>query len=63
MKSQALYSLKDKSKKLECHLLQFLYGTLKVKISLILYAKMMHFLQKNKRNLSSTYFLSKKYMY
>ena len=28
MKSQTLFSLKDKSKKLKCHLLQFLFGTL-----------------------------------
>ena len=26
MKNQALFSLKDKSKKLKCHLLQFLFG-------------------------------------
>ena len=31
MKNQALFSLKDKSKKLTCHLLQFLFGTLRVK--------------------------------
>ena len=31
MKSQALFSLKDKSKKLKCRLLQFLFGTLRVK--------------------------------
>ena len=30
MKNQALFSSKDKSKKLKCHLLQFLSGTLKV---------------------------------
>ena len=28
MKNQALFSLKDKSKKLKCHLLQFLFGAL-----------------------------------
>ena len=27
MKNQALFSSKDKSKKLKCHLLQFLFGT------------------------------------
>ena len=32
MKNQALFSSKDKSKKLKCRLLQFLFGTLKVKI-------------------------------
>ena len=31
MKNQALFSSKDRSKKLKCHLLQFLYGTLRVK--------------------------------
>ena len=31
MKNQALYSLKDKSKKLKCHLLQFLFDSLRVK--------------------------------
>ena len=32
MKNQALFSLKDKSKKLKCHLLQFLFGTLRIKV-------------------------------
>ena len=31
MKNQALFSLKDKSKKLNCRLLQFLLGALRVK--------------------------------
>ena len=31
MKYQALFSSKDKSKKLNCRLLQFLFGTLRVK--------------------------------
>ena len=31
MKNQALFSLKDKSKKLKCPLLQFLFGALRVK--------------------------------
>ena len=31
MKNQVLFSSKDKSKKLKCHLLQFLFGTLRVK--------------------------------
>ena len=30
MKNQALFSPKDKSKKLKCHLLQFLFGALRV---------------------------------
>ena len=29
MKHQALFSTKDKSNKLKCHLLQFLFGALK----------------------------------
>ena len=33
MKNQALFSSKDKSKKLKCHLLQFLFGALRVKNS------------------------------
>ena len=31
MKNQALFSWKDKSKKLKCHLLQFSFGPLRVK--------------------------------
>ena len=31
MKTQALFSLKDKSKKLNCRLLQFLFSALRVK--------------------------------
>ena len=31
MKNQALFFLEDKSKKLQCHLLQFLFGSLRVK--------------------------------
>ena len=31
MKNQALFSLKDKSKKVKCRLLQFLFGALRVK--------------------------------
>ena len=31
MKNQALFSSKDKSKKLKCRLLQFLFGVLRVK--------------------------------
>ena len=32
MKNQALFSLKDKSKKLKCHLLQFLFGALSASV-------------------------------
>ena len=38
MKNQALFSLKDKSKKLKCHLLQFLCGALRVKAKYVWYA-------------------------
>ena len=34
MKNQALFSSKDKTKKLKCRLLLFLFGTLRVKVSL-----------------------------
>ena len=33
MKNQVLFSSKDKSKKLKCRLLQFLFGALRVKCS------------------------------
>ena len=33
MKNQALFSSKDKRKKFECCLLQFLFGTLRVKLA------------------------------
>ena len=33
MKNQVLFSLKDKSKKLKCRLLRFLFGALRVKAS------------------------------
>ena len=32
MKHQALFPYKDKSEKIKCHLLQFLFGTLRVKV-------------------------------
>ena len=34
MKNQALFSSEDKSKKLKCRLLQFLFGALRVKTAL-----------------------------
>ena len=37
MENQALFSSKDKSKKFECLLLQFLFGALRVKISSFLF--------------------------
>ena len=33
MKNQALFSFKDKSKKIKCRLLHFLFGALRVKIN------------------------------
>ena len=33
MKNQALFSSKDKNKQLKCHLLQFLFGALRVNLS------------------------------
>ena len=41
MKNQALFSSKDKSKKLKCRLLQFLFGALRVKY-LFLYCRESH---------------------
>ena len=35
MKNQALFSSKDKSKKLKCRLLQFLFGAFRVKKNLV----------------------------
>ena len=37
MKNQALSSSKDENKKLKCRLLQFLFGALRVKITLELH--------------------------
>ena len=37
MKYQALFSLKDKSKRLKCCLLQFLFGALRVNMSMALH--------------------------
>ena len=34
MTNQAIFSSKDKSKKLKCRLLQFLFGALRVKLEL-----------------------------
>ena len=39
MKNQALFSLKDKSKKLKCCLLQFLFGAFRVKSKILFYYK------------------------
>ena len=37
MKNQALFSSKNKSKKLKCRLLQFLFGALRVKLRVKIY--------------------------
>ena len=37
MKNQALFSSKDKSKKLKCRLLQVLFGALRVKVVYVLF--------------------------
>ena len=43
MKNQALFSSKDKSKKLKCRLLQFLFGTLRVNTQWIpIFTTMLH---------------------
>ena len=39
MKNKALFSSKDKSKKIKCRLLQFLFGNLRVKEFAVLEAK------------------------
>ena len=42
MKNQALFTLKDESKKLKCRLLQFLFGTLRVKPKLQVNANLLY---------------------
>ena len=45
MKNQALFSSTDKIKKLKCHLLQFLFGALRVKMTEYFHEKQLcHFL-------------------
>ena len=41
MKNPALFSSKDKSKKLKCCLQQFLFGTLRVNVFAVLMAELM----------------------
>ena len=36
MKHQALFSSKDKSKKIKCHLLQILYGASRIKLKAVM---------------------------
>ena len=40
MKNQALFSLKDKSKKLKCRLLQFSFGNLRINLHEYLFASL-----------------------
>ena len=42
MKNQALFSSKDKRKKLKCRLLQFLFGTLRVNTKARFYIPLKH---------------------
>ena len=51
MKYQALFSPKDKSKKLKCHLLQFLFGAFRVKSILqgIFYSKLFYLCKNGKK--------------
>ena len=42
MKNQILFSSKDKSKKLKCRLLQFLFGALRVKKCTLLLGEWVH---------------------
>ena len=37
MKNQTLFSWKDRSKRLNCHLLKFLFGSLRVTLNLFLF--------------------------
>ena len=52
MKNQALFSSKDRSKKLKCRLLQFLFGALRVKHLSACISKLVAILQirRSKRN-------------
>ena len=47
MKNQALFSSKDKSKKLKCRLLQFLFGALRVKTLTMSYVSKSYKLERN----------------
>ena len=52
MKNQVLFSSNDKSKKLKCHLLQFLFGTLRVNPSLLSSILTKFLLYFHKKNIS-----------
>ena len=54
MKNQALFSPKDKSKKLKCLLLQFSFGDLRVKKVDVDFALLSHFLKKKKKKMTSS---------
>ena len=56
MKKQALFSLKDESKKLKCRLLQFLFGALRVKGKTLpyrVYPSWKNFVLQTKKNRNS----------
>ena len=55
MKNQALFSSKDKSEKLKCCLLQFLFGVLRVKVSLIILEFIHNISRKHLRRASASY--------
>ena len=57
MKNQALFSSKDKSKKLKCRLLQFLFVTLRVKWNILWVALLIDISQKTVNIFKSLYFL------
>ena len=56
MKNQALFSSKDKSKKLKCRLLQFLFGALRVNLSDRITVQGKQRRRKNKASVSMDYF-------
>ena len=61
MKNQALFSSKDKSKKLKCRLLQFLFGTIGVKIVILNFLKAHIYASKDDTDISSFKLMKKKF--
>ena len=61
MNNQAIFSSKDKSKKLKCRLLQFLFGALKVKCFTTLLPNTLTYFVEKKRE-ASHIFSTKKYL-
>ena len=56
MKNQALFSSKDKTKKLNCRLLQFLFGALRVKLKTTRQSTTVWNRQYNKPKISFNFF-------